>query len=65
MKTPEQPRSSKGRGKDEESAPDGETPMARFQHLAKRLAAVDPKKVKRAEEREKKMRAADRKPKRD
>ena len=63
MKTPAPPRSSRGKGKAEESAPSGDTPMARFQQLAKRLAKVDPNKVKEAEERAKRMRATSRKPK--
>lgn len=49
MKTPEPPRSSKGKGKDEESASSGETPMERFRRTASVVVSVDPKKVKAIE----------------
>ena len=65
MPTRVPPSSSKGQGKAGESAPKADTPMARFRNLAKRLSDVDPEKVRAMERKEKRMRAADRKPKRD
>lgn len=55
MKTREKPLSSKAKGQDkaEESAP-GETPMARFRALAKKVTAVPRAEVIAAEKREKK-----------
>jgi hypothetical protein len=55
MKTPEPPRSSKGKDKAEENA---DVAMVRFRRLATKIATVSPDKVRAEEE---KLRSARRK----
>lgn len=56
MKTPEPPRSSRGKGKAEERAPKGKTPMARFQSVAKAVVGADPQVVREMEAKARKPR---------
>lgn len=52
MKTPVSPPSSKGKGKAEESAPTGKTPMGRFREASANVFKAPPAKVRAAEEAE-------------
>jgi hypothetical protein len=54
MKTPDKPLSSKTRvsskdAKDEESAPSGKSPMARFRSVASSAISANPEKVRELE----------------
>lgn len=50
MKTPEPPRSSKGKGKVEASASTGDSPMERFRRLSEGVLTADLEKVRKAEQ---------------
>lgn len=51
MKTPEPPRSSKEKGKAEESAPKDSTPMARFRQAAASVFSAPKAEIDKAEKR--------------